>query len=104
MKYYMVVHKPTGNWMPQRNRMAQTYIDFQKQSFNHFPPRLFTFIRDARWFLTVYCKGPHYEGKSQDWETGILEHTGIEVDEKSKRNREEFTILEVTMTSGRSFS
>lgn len=62
MKFYAIVHKPSGRYFPLMNK-GSTYFDFSspamrtKHAKDNVPPRLFESVRMARRYITEYCKG-----------------------------------------------
>jgi hypothetical protein len=97
MRYYMIVHKPTGNHMPQF-RGSQTHIQFGIISYNQFPPRLWNSLRDARSWLTSYCKGSVSHHYSTHHEYG-KEYEGLDLDPGTARPRADYKIIEVQLSS-----
>lgn len=63
--------------------------------------RPFSDLRIARWFLTMWLKGKHYEVQGRDWESGVVDDVRTEIELCPHRKREEMEIVEITMTPGK---
>jgi hypothetical protein len=100
MKYYIISHIPTGNIFPQViAKRGQTGLDFE--SPDKRAPRLWTSLRSAESWLTVYCKGElrsTYREESDTWGTFSF-FVGTKPIEGTARNREEYKILPITISN-----
>lgn len=94
MTIYAIRHKPTGNYILQRNRVSGGTFEEPLPWTGKRHPRFFPNPTNAKKALTAWLKGAWEESYSKHWETGELEYEGPCPIVRPERRREDMEIVE----------
>lgn len=94
-EYYAIKHKPTGFMLPAGGKGLKGHTHQEPSEIR--PPRLFVSFVYAKRALSAYVDGKWYDVSTGPDHNGEYDYTGPEPKKNTKRNSEDFEIVNVEL-------